>query len=412
MNKIINNGALSGSIEAISSKSYAQRAVLASLLCEDTVKIHMHHISKDIEVALQIVRDLGGTVLIDGDAYTITAPAQYPEKARITVGESGTSLRFIIPIIAALGIEASIERKGSLITRTNAIYAELLPKHGVDYREDGANIYIKGQLQPGHYALPGNTSSQFISGLLFALGSFSEKSTVKVEGSFESKDYVAMSCAVLEEFSVHTVYAEENTEYTIVGPYKSPKEYIVEGDWSNALFWLAGGLHVKGLSDNSLQADKRALEVFSALGYDNMAEDGFHMVQNRVPMENLAIDARQMPDAIPILAMVAAREKNVHTSIHHIERLRLKESDRVHSVITVLRMLGIEVLEEENSFSFKGREVFNGGSCDGFNDHRIVMMLAIAASYAIAPIEINGAEAVAKSYPAFFDDLERRKEYV
>lgn len=412
MNKVINNAPLQGTIEAISSKSYAQRAVLASLLCKESIEIHMHHISKDIEVSLQIVRDLGGSVVIEGDCYIITPPESYPRKATISVGESGTSLRFIIPIIAALGIEAIIERKGSLISRTNAIYADLLPKHGVSYREEGANIHISGQLVPGRYIVPGNTSSQFISGLLFALAYFTELSTVTVIDSFESKDYVAMSCAVLKDFSVFVEFDEKRAEYHIAGPYQSPKKYIVEGDWSNALFWLAGGLCVKGLNDKSLQADKRALDVFLALGYDNISTEGIHMVQKRSSVENLDIDARQMPDAIPILAMVAARKEHVTTTIHHIERLRLKESDRVHSVITVLRMLGVMVEEGIDSFTFKGRHKFNGGSCDSFNDHRIVMMLAIAATYATEPIEIRNADAVAKSYPLFFNDLERRKEYV
>lgn len=399
----IENKSLAGKVQAISSKSYAQRAIFAALLAKGESKIQMNTTSADIDVALCLVEELGGKVKKNNDIYTITSPKEYAKNQILHVGESGTSLRFLIPVVAALGINAKICREGSLIGRTNDVYKELLPKHGAFIKEDGAYIIVEGKLSSGKYSLPGNISSQFISGLMLALGYLDGKSEIEITTELGSKKYVDMTISVLKEFGLKI--DEKKSKYIISGEYKSCK-YIVEGDWSNALFFLVAGVEVLGLNLKSLQADRLAVNVIKELGFRNNSKDGIRYVKCVKANEYRTIDAEQMPDAMPILALLTALIPG-KTAIINIKRLRLKESDRVVSIEKVLKALGVDVKVENETILINSVDNFNGCESESFNDHRIVMMLAIASKFSSGDIIIDGVEAVNKSYPGFFEDLKK-----
>lgn len=403
MNVIVKNKKLSGEISGISSKSYAQRALFAALLSYGESNIVINEISKDIEAALGLIKDLGCKVTKKDKSIKIIPPEKFNTNINLNVKESGTSLRFLIPIVAVLGLNVRIKREGTLRKRTNAVYFNLLPKYGVEIKEDGADILVKGKLESGDFIMPGNISSQFISGFLIALGYLKEESRIILNTELESKAYVDMTVDILRKFGADI--SENGKIYRIKGGYKS-LEYEVEKDWSNALFFLAGGVEVKGLDRNSKQADKNAIEIFEKLGYRNVSDKGYKFEKIAEANRKIKIDAKNIPDAVPIMCIFSAKEK-VYVEVVNIERLRLKESDRVKSTIAVLNALGVEVDEKENSFSFHGVEKFKACEMDAFNDHRIAMSLAIASVFADGEIKIKGAECVEKSYSEFFKDLEK-----
>lgn len=397
----ISNNKLSGTLTAISSKSYAQRAIFIALLTKKTSTIIIKSLSDDIKVALNLVIELGGSIEVNGTKYTIVPPVEFKQNQTLHVGESGTSLRFLIPIIAVLGIGGRIKRSGTLINRPNEIYANLLPKHDVEYMEDGSDIVITGKLKGDKFEVAGNISSQFISGMLIALGIRKSQSHIKLTTELSSKKYVEMTIETMADFGVNVNF--KDGEYTLSGQYNEC-EYIVEGDWSNALFPLVAGVEVVGLNPNSIQADKIALKFIEELGYVNVSQIGYKFeLKNSTPKYRI-LDADQMPDAVPILSILAAKLPGI-TKVINVERLKIKESDRVFSIISVLRALGVNVEEEKNGFIIKSVDSFTSCAISSFNDHRIAMMLAIAAGFSTGPIIIKGIECVNKSYPQFFDEL-------
>lgn len=401
MNRIIENKKLSGEISAITSKSYAHRAIFCGALARGESLIQIDDLSKDIEASLNAVKSLGVGVKKIGNKFYINPPREFKGPVTVDVVESGTTLRFLLPVLARLGLEAKVIRRGSLVGRTNSVYFEEFPKHRVEIKEDGNSIYIRGRLGDFNFSLPGNISSQFISGLMIASGFCQEDFNIRLTSETESKPYIDMTIDVMKKFGLEVI--DEENSYTCRGKFKAI-DYLVEKDWSNALFFLASGVKVLGLNKNSVQGDRRALDFLRDLGYENISKDEFQLKKLRDAKRSIILDAKNIPDAVPILSIMAANSK-AETEVINIKRLRLKESDRVKSTIEMLENLGLQVKLYEDSFSFRGIEKFKSGKIDSHNDHRIAMAASIAATFADGPIIINDSQCVEKSYRNFFEDF-------
>lgn len=401
MNRLVENKKLKGEIPGITSKSYAHRAIFCAGHAKGNSILEIDDLSKDIEASLNSIEALGVKVERDRNKFYISPPEEFNKKAIIDVGESGTTLRFILPILGALGIEAEVIRRGSLVGRTNSVYFDLLPKHGVSIREDKEKIFISGKLKDYKLELPGNISSQFVSGFMLASGGAGKVCEIKLTTERESKPYIDMTIDVMEKFGVKV--EESDNSYYCSGSFIG-QDYIVEKDWSNALFFLASGVEVKGLNKDSIQGDKEAIKYFNELGLENISNNSYKFIKKNEAKDKIIIDAKNIPDTIPILSVLGGIYGN-EIEVVNIERLKLKESDRIKSTVEMLEKLGVRVTLKEDSFSFKGIKKFNSCEIDSYNDHRIAMSAAIAAGFAKGPVKIIDSECVEKSYKDFYKDL-------
>ncbi len=388
-------------ISIIPSKSDAHRALIAAALAEDACEVICGETSKDIEATKACLS-------------AIAAARQTGEKARLEVGESGSTLRFLLPVAGALGIRGSFRMQGRLVRRPLSPLYEELTGHGMRLSRQGVSpLSVSGQLRSGQYVLPGNVSSQFVTGLLFALPLLQGDSTLTVTTPLESAGYVDMTLRTLDRFGIRIqrMYYGSGLVYEIPGGqrYAAPPTYQVEGDWSNAAFWLAAGaigtetVTVTGLSMGSAQGDKEMVELLQQFGAELTAEeDRVTVLPARGRLRGIEIDAGAIPDLVPALALVASVSDG-ETVIHNAGRLRTKESDRLLTVHMVLETLGAEIEETPDCLIIHGKEPLQGGCVDSANDHRIAMMAAIASLVTEGPVTLTGGSAVEKSYPAFYD---------
>lgn len=403
MDILLDNNRLSGTIEAISSKSYAQRAIFAAILARGKSNIGLDTLSEDIESAIACAKALGCEINYKDKTLTIDSSAEFKNNIVVDLGESGTTLRFLLGLLPVLNIKAQIIRRGSLIKRTNDLLFNLLKSAGVKIREENENIYIEGFLGQGNYSLRGDISSQFISSLLLGLAYHEEKSLVKLETKLQSKPYVDMTIDVMEKF--YASVEEKENEYIVSGPYKTT-DYKVEKDWSNSLFFIGAGVEVRGLNFNSKQADMKALDFIKKLGYENISNCGVKIKKQREADEYRILDAKDMPDTVPILSVLSAKEKGF-TKIVNVERLKYKESDRIKSSLDLLNRLGVKAVYKDGVIEFEGRESFTGAEINTYNDHRIAMSAIIASSFSEDKIKVFGTECIDKSYANFLDDFKR-----
>ena len=381
---------LSGTIPAIPSKSAAHRLYICAALCGEPTEIACQGTSKDIEATRACLAAMQGD-------------------CRLPCGESGSTLRFLLPVAAALGLEAEFHMEGRLPQRPLHPLDEQLQSHGAALTRPAPDILrIFGQLTPGDYTLPGDVSSQYISGLLFALPLLDRPSTLTVTGKIESAPYIAMTLDALRQFGVHVTIEEQVFHIPACG-YHSPGNAVVEGDWSNAAFWLCAGalgsaVTVTGLKPDSLQGDKAVFSLLQAFGADTV-QQGDRFTVSPAPLRGLEIDAAAIPDLVPILSVVAAAATGT-TRIYNAQRLRLKESDRIASVKAMLEGLGASVEETEDGLLIHGGKPLTGGTVDSCNDHRIAMAAAVASILCSGEVTILQAEAVEKSYPSFWGDFQ------
>ena len=380
---------LSGSIRAIPSKSAAHRLLICAALADGHTEIACDGTSKDIEATKACL------AAMEGDC-------------RLPCGESGSTLRFLLPVAAALGLEAEFLMEGRLPRRPLYPLDEQLTIHGaVLTRPQPDVLKVSGKLTPGDYTLPGDVSSQYISGLLFALPLLDKPSTLTVTGKIESGPYIEMTVDALRQFGIH-VTMEENVFHIPARAYRSPGKARVEGDWSNAAFWLCAGalgrpVTVTGLNPDSLQGDKAVVEILSAFGAKTQRSGDVNIVSPG-RLKAVDIDAAAIPDLVPVLSVVAAAAEGT-TRIYNAQRLRLKESDRIASVKAMLEALGAEAEETADGLLIYGGKPLAGGTVDSCNDHRIAMAAAVASVICQNPVTVLGAEAVEKSYPNFWSDL-------
>lgn len=382
---------LSGSVRIPGSKSAAHRAIIAASLAKGTSLLTNVTMSKDIEATMGAMTALGAQFTVEGDTVRVTGSGgKAAGKCTIDCNESGSTLRFIIPIASALGAEAEFLGKGRLPERPIDIYKRELSRHGISFTSSEMPYRISGRLTGGTYEIEGNVSSQFITGLLFALPLVPEDSTIRMTSHLESRPYVDMTIQTLRRAGI-TVHETEDS-FTIPGGQSySPCDIQVEGDYSQAAFFctanaLGCDISVEGLDPDSVQGDKRILQIV-----ENMSAGSFNE------------DCSDIPDLVPIMAVLAAfgRDRSV---IYNAQRLRIKESDRLAAVSDMLGRLGGDVTVTEDGLIICPTGKMTGGQVDSFGDHRIVMAAAIAAVGCSGDVVIRGAQAVEKSYPDFFKD--------
>lgn len=379
----------SGEVSAPPSKSFAHRYLIGSVLSCGKCVIKNIADSDDISATLSCIEQLGGSVTKDGNIVTVIPTNEKQiENAVFDCKESGSTLRFFIPVVLATGAKnCTFSGSERLLARGIKEYEKLFENSDVTIKSDEKSIEVNGTLSAGNYEISGEVSSQYTTGMLFALSRLSGKSTLKITGNAESRAYVDMTIKVLKDFGADITETEKNF-FEINGKGRlSPGEFTVEGDWSNAAFLialsrLAGTISVSGLNENSVQGDKICIEAFETL-------DG----------ENAEIDLKDCPDLAPILFTYAAY-KNGGKFIN-TRRLRVKESDRANVMAEELKKFGANVKVYENSVEIEKTQLKPPivPLC-GHNDHRIVMALSVLA--VVFGAEIDGAEAVNKSYPDFF----------
>ena len=361
---------ISGTIAAIASKSAAHRLYICAALADSPTEISCQSTSRDIE------------------ATKACLAAMKNGERLLPCGESGSTLRFLLPVAAALGLEVDFLMEGRLPDRPLAPLDAQLEAHGVKLS------------RPRHELL-------HVSGLLFALPLLEGTSTLTVTGKVESAPYIAMTLDALGQFGIrpnleHNVYTISPT------PYVSPGTAVVEGDWSNAAFWLCAGalsgpVTVTGLKPDSLQGDKEVFEILRRFGA-NTEQHGDAYTVCPGKLRAIDIDAAAIPDLVPVLSVVAAAAEGT-TRIYNAGRLRIKESDRIKTVCAMLTNLGADVEETADGMLIHGGNALTGGTVDSANDHRIAMAAAIAAT--LCDVTVLGAEAVSKSYPKFWSDYKK-----
>ena len=380
---------LDGSVTAIPSKSQAHRLLICAAFADKQTVLSCPQTNRDIEATAECLRALGSDIRRTDEGYTVIPTRQIPHAATLRCGESGSTLRFLLPVVGALGVDATFLMEARLPQRPLSPLWEEMERMGCQLSRPTADtLRCQGQLRGGDYTVSGNVSSQFITGLLFAAALLREDSRIHVTGVLESKPYVDMTQQALALFGVRTDHFE------IPGGqvFHSPGTVTVEGDWSNGAFFLAAGalgsqVSVENLSEASPQGDRAAA----------------HWLE-RLPKEHCIIDARDIPDLVPILAVVAGARHGARFT--GIQRLRLKETDRVATVCAMLEALGAESAATEDTLSVFPAP-YRGCTIDATNDHRIAMSAAIAATVASGPVTVLQADSVNKSYPDFWAEYRR-----
>lgn len=407
---IVHPSTLQGTVSVPCSKSAAHRAILCAALAQGESILSPIAVSNDIHVTAQAAQALGANILEEQRTWRVTGGNAPQSPTEIDCGESGSTLRFLIPICAALGMEATFTGHGRLPERPIGVYLDVLPAHGVScHTEGGLPLSINGTLKPGEFILPGNISSQFITGLLLACPLLTGESTIRLSSPLESAAYVDMTLEAMRAFGV-TVERLDNGWRIPGGQRYRARPFSVEGDWSQAAFFLAAGalggtLSIGGLKRESTQGDRAAESLFATFGAECAWKDETLCIKSN-DLYGMEIDAAQIPDLVPILAATAALAKG-RTRIYNAARLRIKESDRLAAMADGLNRLGAQVQETPDGLLIDGVESLHGGEVDGYNDHRVVMALSIAALRADGLVTISDAESIRKSYPAFFEDYNR-----
>ncbi len=414
MTRTVAPGPRAGVIQIPASKSQAHRMLLCAALSREPSRLILDGFSADIEATMQCLEALGAQCEETANGLSVTPVGVCPAQARLDVGESGSTLRFLLPVLGALGVQAEIRMHGRLPERPLSPLWEVLEAHGMRLQQDGTILHTDGQLIAGDYSLPGNVSSQFISGLLFALPLLGGNSTLTVTGALQSARYVSMTEQALAEAGILT--KKDGPVWQIGGGqrYASPAVQTVEGDWSNAAFFLcmgalsAIGVTVTGLNSTSLQADRAVTEILVRFGAElTVSEDA--VTVRRGVLHGITLDAGPIPDLVPVVSCLAALCDG-ETRVENAARLRLKESDRLQTTAALLSALGGSVRELPDGLIISGRGRLSGGTADACGDHRIAMSAAMAACGCEGPVTVSGSECVAKSYPAFWEDFASLKE--
>lgn len=402
-----------GEIDAIPSKSYAHRALICAALADSTTRLECSRTNRDIDATVSCLRSLGAKIDYYDGIFTVEPIKNAPKSALLHPGESGSTLRFLLPVTAALGVDAEFVTEGRLLSRPLSPLSDELIRHGAQITSPP--LRISGKISGGRYTFDGSVSSQFTTGLMLALpltDNSGVENSIELTGKIESKPYIDLSRAVLEKFGVKT--ESDGNVYIIKGSFSSPKHLRVEGDWSNAAFMLCagalseGGITLHGLDLNSTQGDKKIVEILKSFGAAVEASESSVTVKKR-EMRGITIDAADIPDLVPVISVVASAAEG-DTVIENCSRLRLKESDRVESVCAMITSLGGDIESVGDSIVIHGRKAFSRGGeaeIDSYNDHRIVMSAAVGSILFDGCVTIDGCEAVSKSYPDFFDDFGR-----
>lgn len=401
---------LSGRLTPPPSKSAAHRAAICAALAHGISRLSPIEATNDMLATINAVKTLGtSAAFADDGTLVISAVGNHPASAVIDCGESGSTLRFMVPVAAALGISASFRGHGRLPERPMDELVQVMETHGIIFeKKDNEILSCSGKLTPGRFEIAGNVSSQYITGLLLALPLLDGDSELTLTSPLESRAYVDITVDIQNKFGVNIT--ETATGYRVAGNQRyKPQIFTVEGDYSSAAFWLCAGalggnVEISGLNFSSKQGDRRIMELLKDLGA-NIKYGRDFVSLSEYECKGFDVDVSQIPDLMPILAVAAVYSNGV-SRLYNARRLRLKESDRIAAVAQGLRGLGAGVIEHPEELIIIGHGwLFGGGKIDSFGDHRIAMSMSIAASYARNPSVILGAESVDKSYPGFYKDF-------
>ena len=405
---------LKGEIGIPPSKSYSHRAIIAAALAGGESNIENLNFSVDIQTTTDIMKNFGAKIEQGEDYLKIIGNSgeMVSENNYIQCNESGSTIRFIIPLaLTKDNGQLTIDGKGKLVERPLDTYYKIFEKQDIEYKTTNGKLplYIKGEIKPDTFETEGNISSQFITGLLYTLPLLDDDSKIIIKNNLESKGYIDLTLEILKLAGIE-ITNNDYKSFDIKGNQKySAFDYTVEGDYSQAAFWIVAGIlgdemNCKNIYKDSLQGDKEIIEIVQRMGTMlEISEKSVKVFPGKT--KGTVIDISQCPDIGPILTVLAALSEG-ETRIINAERLRIKESDRITSIKTELNKLGAKIEEDGDSLIIQGVSEFEGGvSVDSWNDHRIAMALAIASTKCKYPILITGASAVRKSYPNFWNDF-------
>lgn len=428
MDAIIREGTLAGQVEAVSSKSMAHRLLILAALAPSPTDLACNTTSQDIEATVGCLEALGAKITrtesgfhvrpLPGHADDDNEPEATPG-ALLDCGESGSTLRFLLPVVGALGKGGSLTGHGRLAQRPLSPLYEELQAHGLELSEEGAfPLRVSGRLEAGRFVLPGDVSSQYVTGLLLAAPLLASPTEIVVAEPVQSRPYIRLTINALKAFGVTVIVSRERIDEVPVSVYSvapthlvSPGTCQVEGDWSNSAFWLAAGaaspegVTVGGLDLASSQGDRAVMAALAAFGA-RIARKGHAVRATLDAPRPTSMDVSNFPDLVPPLAAAAATIPGT-SALTNAGRLRLKESDRIASVSSCLAAFGVPVRTEGDNIVIEGRPELEPGEVDAQNDHRIAMMAAVLAAQAPGTSVIHDAGCVAKSYPTFWEDFAR-----
>lgn len=407
----LNPAAVSGVFKAPSSKSIAHRTLICAALASGGLS-HIYGIdmSDDITATIGALRTMGCNIDVLQDKISVNKGETLSDNITVNCKESGSTLRFLIPVVAALGINATFIGEGRLPERPIQLYQEIFADKGVSValQDEMLPMTVSGQLMPGKFYIPGDITSQFITGLLFALPLLNGDSEIILTSPLESAPYVDMTINVLKVFGIGI--HQTNSGYYINGSqsYLSAA-FIVEGDFSQAAFVAAaaainGEAAIRRLNSFSSQGDYKIIELLGAFGAKVFFDGNVLQASKGELRGGIKIDARNIPDLVPVLAVVAAYAEG-ETVIYNAKRLRFKESDRLHAVCEMLTAIGADAKETDDGLIIRGKEKLKGGNVKSYNDHRIAMSAAVASLRTENGITIDDMSCINKSYPQFLDDF-------
>ena len=399
MQKTVSPASLCGTLDVIPSKSASHRAVMMAALCKEDTRLAPLQRSRDIEATLACAAALG---LGQHDA---------PQGLRtLDCGESGSTLRFFIPLALDGRGPVRFVGHGRLMQRPLSVYEQLFVPRGIRWTPGGDALTVEGRLQSGEFALAGDVSSQFITGLLLALPLLPGDSVIRITTALESRAYVELTHRIQQAFGVTSHWADERTLLVPGGQTPvSPGSFAIEGDWSHAAFYLvagalgkAGPLTLRHLDMDSTQGDRAIVPILRGMGA-RIEETAQGLTVFPSALHGASVDVTQVPDLVPVLAVAMAGAQG-ESRITGAARLRIKESDRLSAIAGALNACGARVTELPDGLVIQGGQPLHGASVEGCNDHRIVMAMAVAAALCDGEITISDAEAVAKSAPAFWQE--------
>lgn len=403
---------LKGVVQVPPSKSLAHRAIICASLAKGVSRIDNIEYSKDIQATIKAMKSLG-TIIEEFENYLIIdgTTTFTKQNSEIDCEESGSTLRFMVPISIVEENKVHFVGRGNLGKRPLDTFYEIFERQNIGYmyKKDVLDLYVIGKLKPEHYIIPGNISSQFITGLLFALPLLKGDSIIEITSTLESKGYIDLTLQMLSQYGIKIINNDYKSFVVMGNQEYQAHDYRVEADFSQAAFYLVAGaigndVVLTDLNLNSLQGDKATLSILEAMGAKiNVVSDGI-----KVTGENLSatqVDASQCPDVIPVVSVALALAQG-KSEVINAKRLRIKECDRIIATSSQLNELGGSVVELSDSMTIRGVSEFVGGNCSSFADHRIAMMLAIAATRCNQSVIIDNMECVEKSYPSFWEDYQ------
>lgn len=396
-----------GEIDAIASKSDAHRLLIAAALADKKCRLILNSTSNDIKATCECLEKAGAIIEKEGTNLVVTPIKNAAEKAVFDCGESGSTIRFLIPVASALGINCIFTGSGRLPERPQTPILKALAENGVTVSPDGEfPVKLNGKLQSGVFTLPGNVSSQFVTGLLFALPLLDGDSEIRLIPPVESRPYINMTVATLKRFGI--IIEENGDSYFVKGKQKyfAPQEIKIDGDWSNGAFFAVCGalsdITVNGLFPDSVQGDKSISDIIRRMGACvTQTESSLNIKKGE--LKGITADVADTPDLVPVIAALATFAQG-KTEIINAGRLRIKESDRLQTVTQLIKTAGGDITElPEGLIINGGKPLKEEFTFDGCNDHRIVMAAAVL-SFA-STVTITNAQAINKSYPDFIRDI-------